>query len=341
MFSSQPHAFYLSTTYALQHQSLLQMDVGYLPVRSSDTPDLSRLTASKADTERPVRETVSIAADKPLPKRRLGSTSKQALASGCSYETTVKQHVSRVHWRPLSVETTTPVPLYSAAGGGLCATGASNLSDLVIQYINPRTDTLHTTNVEIKTGLNGTDFVQCKMVWNSDATAWQAAPGTRLPPGITCEYENVLRCRRDEVTLKPLTRAWTYDEWETHVGACRGRACADHTYVDPTRDVRLRLDTIDFASRNYAHKQCDYIQIRGLGLFHTGTDVCGFGVPYFRCTHYLRFRVKVHERRMKATGLCRMSTVASCRTDTNGLLEASPYTLDGTEGKPLPPSLTV
>jgi hypothetical protein len=47
-------------------------------------------------------------------------------------------------------------------------------------------------------------------------------------------------------------------------------------------------------SEYYFQKGNSYIQIKGLGLYHTGEDVCGFGVPYFECLTQLRVRCKRH-----------------------------------------------
>jgi hypothetical protein len=55
-------------------------------------------------------------------------------------------------------------------------------------------------------------------------------------------------------------------------------------------------------SEFYKRKGNAYIQIRGLGLYHTGEDVAGWGVPYFKCPTYLRVRCKRHGKKCPLTG---------------------------------------
>jgi len=57
----------------------------------------------------------------------------------------------------------------------------------------------------------------------------------------------------------------------------------------------------DVISKYYLEKGNSYIQINGYGLYHTGIDVCGFGVPYFKCPTYLRIRCKRHGKKCKET----------------------------------------
>jgi hypothetical protein len=58
----------------------------------------------------------------------------------------------------------------------------------------------------------------------------------------------------------------------------------------------------DVISKYYKEKGNSYIQIRGLGLYHTGEDVCNFGVPYFKCPTHLRIRCKRHGKKCPLTG---------------------------------------
>ena len=270
------------------------------------------------------------------PKARLPSSSRQAIHSGNSYEKLVNEFVSALWWTDSA-----HIPIMPMYGSDkVVFAGSSDKSDLIIQYIDADTGEICKTGVELKTGLSGTDFVQCKMRWDSEMGKWEPTKGSRIPAEVADEFVSVLNNRADEVTLKPIDRDWLHPEWEQYVTYCRQRACDDQSFVDPTKDVRLRLESTDFAARNYARKGCDYIQVKSLGLFHTGKDVCRLGVPLFRCSHYLRFRVKVHERATKSTGFCRMSTMASCRVDTTGMLETSPFSLDGMDTKRgLPPQL--
>jgi len=48
---------------------------------------------------------------------------------------------------------------------------------------------------------------------------------------------------------------------------------------------------IDIISKIYSSKGCQYIYIETDGLFHTGNDICEFGVPYFQSTHKIVLRI--------------------------------------------------
>ncbi len=62
-------------------------------------------------------------------------------------------------------------------------------------------------------------------------------------------------------------------------------------HLFPSTVISIPSDTI---AKVYAAKGCSYIQISGIGLFHTGVDICGFGVPYFTCNQTLRIYIKNH-----------------------------------------------
>jgi hypothetical protein len=79
----------------------------------------------------------------------------------------------------------------------------------------------------------------------------------------------------------------TYPEWETIAHDFK-----DEQYMAPA----------DAISKYYFEKGNSYIQIHGYGLYHTGIDVCGFGVPYFKCPTHLRIRCKRHGKKCPLTG---------------------------------------
>jgi len=67
-------------------------------------------------------------------------------------------------------------------------------------------------------------------------------------------------------------------------------------YPSNTNDIQsLRKYTISipirctFVSDLYAHKGCQYIQIKNYGLYHLGEDICGFGVDRFEIPQELEF----------------------------------------------------
>ena len=57
----------------------------------------------------------------------------------------------------------------------------------------------------------------------------------------------------------------------------------------------------DSISRYYKEKGNAYVQIRGLGLYHTGEDVCNFGVPFLETWTQLRIRCKRHGKKCPLT----------------------------------------
>ncbi len=59
------------------------------------------------------------------------------------------------------------------------------------------------------------------------------------------------------------------------------------------RDQRIRCSPTAIAEY-YKMKGSSYIQIQGMGLYHTGEDVCGWGVPLFQCPTQVRIRCKTH-----------------------------------------------
>jgi len=62
-----------------------------------------------------------------------------------------------------------------------------------------------------------------------------------------------------------------------------------HLFPDTRYVVRDSIVT-----EYYRAKGTHYIQVEGKGLYHTGTDICGFGVPLFRAETALRVRCKQH-----------------------------------------------
>lgn len=69
---------------------------------------------------------------------------------------------------------------------------------------------------------------------------------------------------------------------------------------DIFRDVYITASPTTIADF-YKKKGTQYIQIEGKGLYHTGEDPCGFGVPLFSCTSRLRIRCKRHRGSVPGT----------------------------------------
>lgn len=87
----------------------------------------------------------------------------------------------------------------------------------------------------------------------------------------------------------------------------------------------------DTIARLYKAKKCYYIQVSDKGLYHTGEDICNFGVPYFKCKQRLRVRTKIHKKAnkqgyMNASVTAAIQPVKVKRKFVN--LEKSNYSLD-------------
>lgn len=96
------------------------------------------------------------------------------------------------------------------------------------------------------------------------------------------------------------------------------------------RDQHIRCSQTAIADY-YRMKGSFYIQIQGMGLYHTGVDVCNWGVPLFKCPTRMRIRCKTHKGNVP-------TTVQAALNYNKDRLEKSPYCLF--EGR-LPSSLAV
>ena len=229
--------------------------------------------------------------------------------------------------------------------------GSSAKKDIVLNYVDNDGNRC-TTGMEVKTSWDGVDWVQSKMRFvedtceSSQARAFTYGDEQRwgrwvASEGCKCSYAGnifaeVLNTNADKVTLAPLVKTKLtlneYDEWKAHKTTCKHRAETDATFIDPTKDVSLPLGNEanchgnHFAADAYRHKGCAYVQIKGWGMYHTGEDVCGFGVPLLEFPTKLRFRVKSHGRNKHKThyGLSNMATARATRKPCT----RSPFSLD-------------
>jgi hypothetical protein len=96
------------------------------------------------------------------------------------------------------------------------------------------------------------------------------------------------------------------------------------------RSEYIAIPETDVIARYYRRKGSDYIQIENLGLFHTGSDPCGFGVPLFACAIRMRVRCKQHGSISVPS-----SVLAALEIVDRAKLAPSPYCL---ESRP-PPAL--
>jgi hypothetical protein len=93
----------------------------------------------------------------------------------------------------------------------------------------------------------------------------------------------------------------------------------------------------DSICKFYRGKGCEYIQIKGKGLYSLGTDSWGLEVPVFGCGAQVRVRVKVHKS-CTPNGYARLSVTAALQPTNLAQLASSPYTLDGSG--PMPQAFT-
>lgn len=85
------------------------------------------------------------------------------------------------------------------------------------------------------------------------------------------------------------------------------------------RDQHIRCSPTAIADY-YRMKGSSYIQIQGMGLYHTGKDVCGWGVPLFKCPTRIRIRCKTHKGNVP-------TTVQAALNYNRDRLEKSPFCL--------------
>ena len=114
------------------------------------------------------------------------------------------------------------------------------------------------------------------------------------------------------------TRSITHQEWNE----------VKHMYKDMYYSVAN--DTI---AKAYRAKRCQYIQLKGYGLYHTGEDVCGFGVPLFCCEQRVRVRCKRHGKKDVFNKHIPSSVMISFRPKLSTLLH-SPFSLDSVSNAP-------
>jgi len=95
------------------------------------------------------------------------------------------------------------------------------------------------------------------------------------------------------------------------------------------RDIYITDDVDpDSIRKFYRGKGCEYIQIKGKGLYSLGTDSWGLGVPVFDCPCRVRVRVKTHKS-CTVQGYASLSVTAALQPVGLKHLNNSPCTLDG------------
>ena len=169
------------------------------------------------------------------------------------------------------------------------------------------------------------DWMQMKLDKNKEGV-WVGVGAGKIPPVSKTVFETIIGAanlfggKTPTFLDHPVTHAeWTAIKKETPEFKDTYISCGDNTI-----------------SQLYKAKGCQYIQVDGKGLYHTGEDTCEFGVPYFECPQRIRIRLKVHTRSNKK-GNMSLSVMAAAQPVKLKDLTASKYSLD-TAAK-LPPSL--
>jgi hypothetical protein len=164
------------------------------------------------------------------------------------------------------------------------------------------------------------DWMQMKLTKGPNGL-WVGVANGKIPAESKRIFEQFIggQVLYDGKTPSFLERKVTHVEWLGERGDFKD------VYLDCASDTISKL---------YNAKGCQYIQVSGKGLFHTGTDVCGFGVPYFSCAQRIRIRIKVHTRSGKG-GFASLSITAAAQPVNLKSVVASPYSLDNLEKVPL------
>ena len=169
------------------------------------------------------------------------------------------------------------------------------------------------------------DWMQMKLDKNKDGI-WVGVGSGKIPPVSKTIFETIIGAanlfsgKTPTFLEHPVTHSeWTAIKRETPEFKDSYILCGDNTI-----------------SQLYKAKGCQYIQVDGKGLYHTGEDTCGFGVPYFECPQRIRIRLKVHTRSNKKGHMC-LSVMAAAQPVKLKDLAASGFSLDS--AAKLPPSL--
>lgn len=241
--------------------------------------------------------------------KALRSTAKGARcsASGTAYERQIAA-VCRLATLPNGM------PLCSQTDADLAGSGAG---------IDIKLNWLSTGDIGVEAKRPTPDWMQMKLIAGLNGT-YVGVAGGKIPEASRLIFNQVLSALTLFGGKTPpfLLGDITYSDW-TKLKA---------TSSD-FKDVYIPCGS-DTIAALYKAKGCQYIQIAGKGLYHTGIDVCGFGVPAFVCDQQVRIRIKVHGR-CTARGFASLSIMAAAQPVSLPGLTASPYSLDSACRLPL------
>ena len=200
--------------------------------------------------------------------------------------------------------------------------GCSSKNDLECNYLGRRD-----VPIEIKKS-NTPDWMQSTLVFDKNDRCWKCTEKSKIPS----ESRDIIhQIMKDKIREKNIIFNGKIPSFIDHK-------------ITHQQWLEIKKNTEDFndqyfecpnntISELYAKKGCYYIQISNKGLYHLGTDICGFNVPYFECEQQIRIRIKVHTR-LNKNGFCNLSVTLACQPKNIKNLKKSPFSLDNKENLP-------
>lgn len=177
--------------------------------------------------------------------------------------------------------------------------------------------------IEVKK-YNTPDWMQSSIKFDFNTKIWKASKGKN---STECQniFNNIINnLKLYDGNIPPfMEKSITHEEWKQ---IKKETNKWNDTYIDIHSDTIRKL---------YSAKGCKYIQISdGYGLYHLGTDVCGFDVPLFDIDQQIRIRTKIHTRKNKK-GFCNLSVTIACQPKNIKNLVKSKYSLDNKDKLPI------
>ena len=169
--------------------------------------------------------------------------------------------------------------------------------------------------VEVK-AKNVPDWIQCSIMPSEQHTHWKAKPRSYQPASVIDMFEKELTAIRlfDGCIPSFLTsKQPTHTQWKLE-----SKLFSDVYHPIPSDQIAVA----------YRLRGVHYIQVKGHGLFHTGIDICNFGVPFLECSQRIRIRCKRHGKKCMLTGKNIPSSVMASFRPVLSTLHKSPYSLD-------------
>lgn len=206
-------------------------------------------------------------------------------------------------------------------GGLFCTMKEKDIGKLLSKDIECNYSGIRDVGIEIKKHL-APDWMQMS-IYKEKEDVWISKGSVKIPHESRNILEAILYGNKLYSEEPPfIKKRITHEEWIK--------------YRPNFQDIYLSCPSKTI-SEIYRAKKCQYIQVSDYGLYHTGEDVCDFGVPYFECDQRLRIRVKIHKTRVsygKNKGNMIASVIASPQPCNIKQLDKSPYTLDYIKGIP-------